>query len=164
MNQTGARVSEAIRVLGEHVDLGTREVMLERTKTDEWSTRHLTTELVTRIAALGIEEGRPVFSYTERASVNRRIAAVCKRAGIALRSTHAAGRHSFGTNAMAVENANIKDAMDAGGWKSAKLFLETYVHSKQAGKSIAEKFDKQIGLVALAPAKKKGYRFGKRQK
>jgi hypothetical protein len=38
---------------------------------------------------------------------------------------------------MTVEGASIKDAMDAGGWKSAKLFLETYVHSKDARRSLA---------------------------
>jgi integrase len=164
MNQTGARVSEAINLLGEHVDLSSRVVVLAKTKTDEWSPRHLTAELVARIAGLGVKDGQRVFSYTERASVNRRINAVCKRAGIIHRSTHSAGRHSFGTNAMAVENADIKEAMDAGGWKSAKLFLETYVHSKNAGKSLAEKFDKQTGFVAVPDAKKKGFKFGKRTK
>ena len=48
--------------------------------------------------------------------------------------------------------------MDAGGWKSAKLFLETYVHSKEAGRSLAEKFDKQsgkIGTIVTQPAERK---------
>nr|WP_278376698.1 tyrosine-type recombinase/integrase [Brucella anthropi] len=166
MNQTGARVSEAVNLLGQHVDLGKRIAVLEKTKTDEWSVRHLTSELVTRMAALGLEEGKPVFSYTDPKAVNRRIAAVCKRAEIEKRSTHSAGRHSFGTNAMAVPDADIKAAMDAGGWKSAKLFLETYVHSHEAGKSLAEKFDKQTGLVGTDLAQsnsRKGYRFGKKR-
>ena len=140
--------------------------MLEKTKTDEWSVRHLTSELVTRMAALGLAEGEPVFRYTDTKAVNRRIVAVCKRAEIEKRTTHSAGRHSFGTNAMAVPDADIKAAMDAGGWKSAKLFLETYVHSHDAGKSLAEKFDKQTGLVGtdLAQANsRKGYRFGKKR-
>ena len=166
MNQTGARVSEAINLLGEHVDLGERIAVLAKTKTDEWSVRHLTAELVVRMAKLGIVEGERVFSYTDRSAVNRRIKEVCKRAGIAPRSTHSAGRHSFGTNAMSVDKPDIKAAMDAGGWKSAKLFLETYVHSKDAGKSLAEKFDKQNGAVRAIqtqPEKRKGYRFGKQK-
>lgn len=167
MNQTGARVSEAIRVMGEHVNLNDRVAVLEKTKTEEWSVRHLTTELVARMAGLGIREGERVFSYTDRSAVNRRIKAVCKRAKIAPRSTHAAGRHSFGTNAMAVDKPDIKAAMDAGGWKSSKLFLETYVHSNEAGRSLADKFDKQNGQIGtvLTPApEKKGYRFGKKAK
>lgn len=166
MHQTAARVSEAINVLGEHVDLSERIAVLAKTKTEEWSVRHLTAELVARIAGLGIQDGERIFSYTERASVNRRMAKVCDRAGILRRSTHSAGRHSFGTNAMSVEGASIKAAMDAGGWKSAKLFMETYVHSKDAGRSLAEKFDRQngkIGTIVAQPAKRKGYRFGKKE-
>ncbi|NTF35524.1 tyrosine-type recombinase/integrase [Agrobacterium rubi] len=165
MNQTAARVSEAVNLLGEHVDLSERIAVLAKTKTDEWSPRHLTAELVARMASLDIEDGKNVFSYTDPKSVNRRIAAVCKRAGIEKRTTHSAGRHSFGTNAMKVPDADIKTAMDAGGWKSAKLFLETYVHSRDAGKSLAEKFDKQTGLIGtdLTQAQnKKAYRFGKK--
>jgi len=165
MNQTAARVSEAVNLLGEHVDLSERVAVLAKTKTDEWSVRHLTAELVSRLAGLDIQEGERVFSYTDPKSVNKRIAAVCKRAGIEKRTTHSAGRHSFGTNAMNVPDADIKTAMDAGGWKSAKLFLETYVHSKEAGKSLAAKFDKQNGLIGTdlaQPKEKKSYRFGKK--
>lgn len=165
MNQTAARVSEAVFLLGEHVDLSERVAVLAKTKTDEWSPRYLTAELVARMAGLGIEQGKPVFSYTDPKAVNRRIAAVCKRAKIEKRTTHSAGRHSFGTNAMAVPGADIKAAMDAGGWKSAKLFLETYVHSKDAGRTLAEKFDKQAGPIGTNLAQsqeRKRYRFGKK--
>ena len=163
MNQTAARVSEAISVLGEHVDLSQRIAVLAKTKTDEWSVRHLTAELVTRISQLDLADAKRVFSYTDPKAVNRRIKAVCKRAKIEPRTTHSAGRHSFGTNAMAVKGADIKAAMDAGGWKSAKLFLETYVHSKDAGRTLAKKFDAQTGPVGTDLAqgqKRKGYRFG----
>ena len=147
MNQTGARVSEAVNLLGEHVDLEQRIAVLAKTKTDEWSPRYLTGELVSRIAALGLAHGEPVFRYTDPKAVNRRMKAVAKRAKIDPRSTHSAGRHSFGTSAMNVPGASIKAAMDAGGWKSAKLFMETYVHSHEAGRSLAEKFDQQNGPV-----------------
>lgn len=165
MNQTAARVSEAVNLLGEHVDLSERVAVLAKTKTEEWSVRHLTAELVARMAGLDIQKGEHVFSYTDPKSVNKRIAAVCDRAGIEKRTTHSAGRHSFGTNAMKLPDADIKMAMDAGGWKSAKLFLETYVHSKNAGKTLAEKLDKQNGLVGTdlaQPKEKKAYRFGKK--
>lgn len=166
MNQTAARVSEAVNLMGEHVDLNERIAVLAKTKTDEWSVRHLTAELVARMASLGLQKGMPAFSYTDPKSVNKRIAAVCKRANIEKRTTHAAGRHSFGTNAMNVPGADIKTAMDAGGWRSAKLFLETYVHSKDAGRSLAEKFDQQsgkIGTLLAQPSDKKKYRFGKKR-
>lgn len=164
MQQTGARVSEAINLLGELVDLEERVALLEKTKTDEWSPRHLTTELVVRIAALSPEKGKRVFGYTDRQSVNRRIKAVCKRAGIPPRSSHAAGRHTFATTAIN-GGAKIKDAMDAGGWKSAALFMQTYVHSKEAGKTVAAIFDKETGPIDANVAqsiKMKRLRFGKK--
>ncbi|WP_179875385.1 tyrosine-type recombinase/integrase [Sinorhizobium sp. BJ1] len=166
MNQTAARVSEAVNLMGEHVDLTERIAVLAKTKTDEWSVRHLTAELVARLATLDIQAGKPVFSYTDPKAVNKRMAAVCKRAGIEKRTTHSAGRHSFGTNAMTIPGADIKTAMDAGGWRSAKLFLETYVHSKDAGRSLAEKFDKAsgpIGTDLTQATQKKKYRFGKKR-
>lgn len=164
MNQTGARVAEAVNLMGEDVDLGERIAVLVKTKTEENSIRGLTTELVARVSELGLTEGAPVFSYTDSKAVNKRIAAVCKRAGIERRTTHSAGRHSFGTNGMAV-SGDIKKVMDAGGWKSAKLFMETYVHSKEAGRSLAEQFDKKntrIVTVSAQDKDRKGYRFGKK--
>lgn len=146
MNQTGTRVAESIRVLGNHVDLDSRAVVLEKTKTDEWVTKHLTTELVLRITGLNVGPKERVFSYTDPKAVNRRMKAVCKDAGIEPRTTHSAGRHSFGTNAMD-GGAKVKDAMDAGGWKSARLFMETYVHSTEAGKTVAAIFDRETGPI-----------------
>lgn len=100
-------VSEALRIEGQHVDLGRRIALLERTKTDEWETRHLTADLVVRLAALVVKDDEPVFRYSDRCAVNRRIGEVCKRAGIDRRSTHSAGRHSFGTNAMNLPDAKV---------------------------------------------------------
>lgn len=164
MHHTAARVSEAIRLTGDHVDLGKRVAVLERTKTDEWSVRHLTAELVARMAALGIRDGEPVFLYTDPKAVNRAMKRVAVRAGIEPRTTHSAGRHSFATNAMA-RTGDVKGAMDAGGWKSAKLFLETYVHSQNAGQKIALAFDEERGPIDINKAQSKVGRrasFGKR--
>lgn len=162
MNQTGARVSEAVRLTGDHVDLARRIAVLEKTKTDQMSVRHLTAELVLRLGALGLTDGEPVFRYTDFRAVTRRMKAVAERAGIPPRTSHSAGRHSFGTNAMAVPGASVKAAMDAGGWKSARLFLETYVHADDAGAELARKFDVQTGPVGKVYSKerRRRYRFG----
>lgn len=151
MNQTGARVSEAANLTGEHVDLGRQLAILAKTKTEEWSPRQLTAELVARIAGLGLKEGERVFGYTDTKAINRVIKRVAKRAGIAELSTHSVGRHSFATNAIN-GGAAIKDTMDAGGWKSAKLFMETYVHSHEAGKNVAAIFDRQTGPIDVIEA------------
>lgn len=164
MNQTGARRSEAVRLDGEHVDLGQRVAVLAKTKTDEWSVRHLTAELVARIAALKPRAGYPVFRYSDPCAVTRRIKKLCEDAEMEYLPTHSAGRHSFATNAIAA-GADIKDAMDAGGWKSAKLFMETYVHSREAGQNVAAKFDAQRGPIDMNRASGKmrsGLSFRKR--
>jgi integrase len=152
MHQTGARVSEAVRLEAEHVDLGKRVAVLVKTKTEDWSVRDLTAALVARIAGLGARGRERVFGYTDPKAVNRVMKRVAKRAGIVPRTTHSAGRHSFGTNAMSVPDANIKEAMDAGGWKSVKQFMETYVHTQEAGKKLAAKFDAQAGPIDINKA------------
>jgi integrase len=73
MHQTAARRSEAVRLMGDHIDLDQRVAVLERTKTSQHSVRHLTAELVLRIAALDPRAGQPVFRYTEPSAVNRRM-------------------------------------------------------------------------------------------
>jgi integrase len=142
MSQTAARVSEAVNLRWREIDLVNRKAMLLKTKTGTNSVRYLTDELISRFYKLS--EGRQpddrVFRYSCRWSVNDRIEAVCKRAGISYKSSHACGRHSFATNAISL-GMDIKTAMDAGDWKSASVFLETYVHSRNAGRAVAERFN-----------------------
>lgn len=142
MNHTAARVSEAVNLLGEHVDFRRRTATLVKTKTDVMATAYLTDELMFRLYNLDVTEGKNVFGYTCRWSVNERIAAVCRRAGIDYKSSHSVGRHSFATNALNL-GVGIKTAMDAGRWKSSKIFLETYVHTENAGRMVADKFNSQ---------------------
>ena len=146
------------------MDLEQRLIIHEKTKTEEWTERHLTAHLVARIAALNVKDDERVFGYTDRQAVNRRIKAVCRRAGIEPRSSHAAGRHTFATNAMDM-GAGVKDAMEAGGWKSAALFMQTYVHSREAGRKVAGIFDRQTGPIDIKMAEsitRKKLRFGKK--
>lgn len=164
MNRTAARVSEAIRVTPEALDLGSRIVVLGKTKTGENRIRHLTTELVVCLAGLSMRAREPVFRYTDPKAVNRRIKAVCARAGIGYRPTHSAGRHSFGTNAIAA-GIDVKTAMEAGDWRSANLFVGTYVHANEAGRSVAAAFDREtdpVGTELAQSTSGKRYRFGKK--
>jgi len=142
MFQTGTRISEACRVMPEDVDIQKRTIILERTKTERYRTTYITEELVARIEALGTIEGAPLFRYADRFGPRNRMRAVCRRAGITFVSPHQAGRHSFATNALKM-GATLKDAMEAGGWKSSKQFLETYAHSEQAGRITSDLFDAQ---------------------
>lgn len=140
MHQTGARVSEAIALCWPEVDLVNRRATLLKTKTSRFSVRHLTDELVRRIGALDRNPDRPVFGYRNRKSINERIAAVCRRADITYKSSHLVGRHSFATNAIAA-GVDIASAMEAGDWKSVSIFIETYVHTENAGRNVADQFN-----------------------
>lgn len=140
MNQTGARVSEAVRLEGQDVDLMRRTALLARTKTDSNSVRYLPDSLVERIRALNPADGQRVFRYTSRFSVNERIKAVCQRADIPYKSSHVAGRHAFATNALNA-GVNVRVAMEAGGWKSSNIFLETYVHTAEAGRLVMDRLN-----------------------
>lgn len=142
MSHTAARVSEAIRLRWEDVDLIGRKAIILRTKTGSNSVRHLTDELVARLHDLkeASHPGELVFRYTSRYGVNDRIEAVCRRAQIPYKSSHACGRHSFATNAISF-GMDIRTAMDAGDWKSSSVFIETYVHSKNAGRLVADRFN-----------------------
>jgi integrase len=139
---TGARVSEATALMWPEVDLTGRKAILLKTKTATNSVRHLTDELVSRMQALCAHADliKPVFRYSSRYSVNERIAAVCRRADIPYKSSHACGRHSFATNAMSL-GMDVATAMEAGGWKSSSVFLETYVHTRNAGRQVADRFN-----------------------
>lgn len=163
IHTTGTRISEACRIEGQDVSLSDRVVVLGKTKTEEWVTRHLTVEVMARIQGLGLVEGERVFGYTDPKAVNRVMKRVAKDAGIEQLSSHSVGRHSFATNSLAA-GASIKNAMDAGGWKSARLFMEMYVHSAEAGKSVAELFDRQIGPIDIIEAGAKLPRRGKARK
>ncbi len=163
MHDTAARVSEAMRVRGKHVDLAARSCLLEKTKTDENVVCALTSELVLRMGQLSAGPEDRVFSYTNRIAVNQRIAAVCKKAGIEYRSSHEAGRHTFATDAIA-DGIDVKSAMEAGRWKSVAIFMGRYVHTEDAAAKVASVIDKKRGLVATPETqdgKRKGYRFGK---
>lgn len=142
MSQTGARVSEAINLRWAEVDLMARRVLLLKTKTSTNSKRGLTDALAKRLIdlAVGQQPDDRVFRFSSRWSVNERIGAVCRRAEIAYKSPHVCGRHAFATNAMAM-GADIREAMDAGGWKSVDIFIGIYVHVNEAERLVANRFN-----------------------
>lgn len=140
MSQTGARVSEAISLRWKDVDLVSRTALLVKTKTDRNSTRYMTDQLVARLYQLTdfAEPDARVFRYKCRHSVNERIQAVCKRAGLTYKPPHTCGRHAFANNTLAM-GIDIKSIMDAGGWRSAAVFLGTYANPRNAGRVVADR-------------------------
>lgn len=144
MWQTGARISEAARVMPAHVDLKERIVWLEQTKTGEWQAAHITRKMVIRIANLAKEDGEPLFGYASRFGIDRRMRAVCRRATLEWRSPHEAGRHSYATNALK-HGATPRQVMEGGRWKTARMVLEIYAHAESGGRDIADMMDGPAG-------------------
>lgn len=142
MNLTGARISEAVALLGRDVDLRRRTALLVKTKTEVNSLRYLPEHLAERIRDLDPGPDDRVFRYTSRFSVNERMAAVCHRAELPYKSSHRAGRHAFATNALN-GGVSVRVAMDAGGWRTSSIFLETYTHTIDAGRTVRDMFDAQ---------------------
>lgn len=140
MSQTGARVSEAVALKWKDVDLVRRTALLVKTKTERNSTRYLPDQLQARLYALsdGKAPDERVFRYTNRHSVNERIDAVCKRAGISYKPSHTCGRHAFANNTLEM-GLDIKSTMDAGGWRSVAVFLGTYANPRNAGRIVADR-------------------------
>lgn len=151
MSQTGARVSEAVDLRWAQVDMNGRTALLLKTKTSTNSVRYLTDELLDRLRLLrsGASDQDRVFRYTNRHSVNERLRAVCERAGISYKSSHACGRHSFATNAIDA-GVDIRTAMLAGDWKSSSVFLDIYVHPRiNAGRVVADRFNGYVFTVDI---------------
>ncbi|MGN7292350.1 tyrosine-type recombinase/integrase [Rhizobium sp. SAFR-030] len=142
MFQTGARISEALNLRWRNVDFMSRTALLEKTKTEKNSTRFLTSQMANRLMSQGISKhpDERVFRIADRHWANDCIRTICSLAQIDYKPSHTCGRHAFANNSLNL-GADIKSTMDAGGWKSVTIFLGIYVHSRNAGRSVAEKMD-----------------------
>ena len=114
MFYTGARISEAISLTWERVDLQRRILQLDVTKTGEHGWRAMPEKLFLELANRGSKDGR-VLGWATRAGPRKALATLRKATGIAF-TPHMA-RHTFAT-LLVDEGANLKDVMAAGGWRS----------------------------------------------
>lgn len=142
MFQTGARISDAIRLAWRDVDLKDRVATFRDMKNGEDGKGDLTVELVYELQQLFADartaasaEGRSVdedrvFGYKLRGSVYKPIKAICAAAGIPYLGTHQPGRHSFATEMIVRNGVDVATTAALGRWKSKRLLLETYIHGR----------------------------------
>ena len=123
---SGARISEALAVQWEHVDLPARTILIPKSKISEQRLVHLPPRVVAAIANLPKQEHRPVFFYRRRCDFHNKWEVVIKAAGIKRMTPHS-GRHGFATTAL--KTMDPKTAAWLGGWKNIRLFMETYAHA-----------------------------------
>lgn len=126
---TGTRISEALRVQWDDLDLKAKTVMIRKTKISEGRQAHIPVQLLVALANLPRTPGRPVFFYRNRNNCYRVWDTVVKRAKIK-RMTFHSGRHGFATKALR-SGIDAKTGAWLGGWKNIRHFMETYAHAIQ---------------------------------
>ena len=125
---TGARVSEALAVGRDDLDLTKRTVLIKQTKLGNERRAHLPPPLVVALANIQEVKGRPLFWYEHRSNLVRAWRAACKRAGIKVLSPHSC-RHGFAT-ALLHKGIDPVTVAKLGGWKSPQHVFATYGHAR----------------------------------
>lgn len=128
MFATGARISEALAVQWDNVDLKARTAIIPKTKIAEQRQVNLPARLFVAIANLPKVEGRGIFWYRTSGDLRSRWESAIKRAGIKRMTPHS-GRHGFATATLRSRKIDPKTAAKLGGWKSIRHFMETYAHA-----------------------------------
>lgn len=123
---TGARISEALRLTWDDVDLPAGKALVKQTKVGSERRAHLPPPLVAALANIPHRVGK-VFRYSSRNTAKPVWRNTIARAGIAELSFHAC-RHGFATAAL---HAGIDPVTVAkrGGWKSPQHVFATYGHA-----------------------------------
>lgn len=140
MYETAARISEAIRVKPEDVDLSARTVNLIKTKTKPRVARisQPLTEMIAELMAQPPVRHRKnkrqengLFGYASRHAVYNGWKTTCDRAGIPYAPPHSSGRVSFATELVVRKGVDVVTAAKLGGWASPKVMMDTYAKADE---------------------------------
>jgi integrase len=124
----GARISEALAVQWEHVDLQARTALIPKSKISEQRIVHLPPRVVVAIAKLPRMAKRPVFFYRKRGDLFNKRDAIVEAAGIKRMTAHSA-RHGFATTALRKMDTRPRHG-SAAGRTSACSWKPTLTRSK----------------------------------
>lgn len=125
---TGARITEALNVQWDDLDLARSTTIIRATKIGEEREAHLPPVLLVAIANIEGARSGKVFKYSSRSTAKIQWKAAIKRAGIKHLSFHAC-RHGFAT-ALLHKNVDVITIAELGGWKSPAHVFETYGHAR----------------------------------
>lgn len=129
MYASGARISEALAVRWEHVELERSVALIPKSKIREQREVHLPPRMVAVLANLTKVPNRSIFWYKTRMSCMRSWENTIKAAGIKRMTPHSA-RHGFATTTLR-KGIDPKTGAYLGGWKSIRHYMETYAHAIQ---------------------------------
>jgi integrase len=123
---TGRRITEAC-----NAELGADgTAIIHRTKSGSPVVVDVPSVCLDLLARAGPSSSKRLFGYSDRHNVYRALRPVCKRAGVPYYGSHAFGRHGFASRLLR-EGKSLKFVADAGGWKTARLVIDTYGHLEQ---------------------------------
>lgn len=142
LHVTGRRVSDAIHLTADRVDIESGRVWFETTKNGEPAVTFMTPEVRDLVAEIMPEAGK-VFPYAHRSSVYSTLRRGCEKAGVPYLGTHQPGRHSFATM-LSDAGFSTKAIAEAGGWKSTRLVAEIYEHPEDVGTRAAKAIGKRL--------------------
>lgn len=154
MFATGARISEALAVEWENVDLNERTTIIPKTKIGEQRQVNLPPRLLATIANLPKVQGRPIFWYRTSWDLRHKWETTIRRAQIQRMTPHS-GRHGFATAALR-KGIDVKTVARLGGWKSALHVLTTYAHAIEDATLNNALFDPPVTQEVLPKRKTKG--------
>jgi integrase len=143
---TAARIGDALKLTWGNVNLGEAEALLVDTKNGEdrlVKLRPATVEALRRIELKKASAAAKVFAFYDRSDVSRQIKTACKKAGIAYVPTHGIGRRLFATT-MNRAGIDPRTAAEAGGWKSVRLYMETYAQPDHIGTALEKAFGTEL--------------------
>ncbi len=112
----GDRISDALRVSWDEIDLQATTVRMRIGKTDRWRLAPLHIELIPLLGNCTEKTGR-LFRWETKSGVYKPLRALCTKIGIKI-TPHMA-RHSMATW-MAAAGVNLRTIMAAGGWQDVK--------------------------------------------
>lgn len=129
LTYTGARISEALRVMWEaDVALDRRSVILRRTKNGKPRTVPLPDPVLAELAAVPDEQRHgKVFDWAARKAVYGPLKRACKKAGVEYLPPHQQGRHTYATWMRTYAGLDLIGLKEAGGWQSLSS-VERYAH------------------------------------
>lgn len=142
LHTTGRRVSDALSMTVDDVDLPRLRVFIPDTKNGDSAHAVLTTEVAALMTEIMPAVGY-VFGYAGRSSIYATLRRAALKSGVEYLGTHQVGRHSYATT---LDNAGFspKEIADAGGWKSVRLISETYTHPTAPAERAANLFGKKL--------------------
>jgi len=139
MSNTATRVSEALRLSWDDVDMKSRTALVGMTKNGSPRQVDLNDAVIDALnvqkaaqdASKRFKGSEKVFNFHHRRNVYRAIKEKCEQADIPYFPTHAAGRHTFAARGLK-EGWSLKLLQQAGGWSSIKMPAENYGHLEKS--------------------------------